>query len=250
MSSTEKDDYDVAIQKALKASIGAILQMIGFEAANPIALSTLTEMLRSYLTEIGKQAKMICEAANRTEPIISDISLALIEMGNDITKIEDFSKRPMRLVNFDQATSTTKPPMKTLRVGQRPDMPGYVPSYLPSFPDPHTYMSRQPDPPSHGTYAELREKAASQKRDVERALTTLIAKTGETDLIFEDDPLAFPLIANAKQPLPYIDALLPKEYDTVTSEETGTDANSDNPYLRPIKMPQLKKKGKTFIPIK
>lgn len=100
--------------------------------------------------------------------------------------------------------------MKTLRVGQRPDMPNYVPTYLPSFPDPHTYMSRQPDPPSHGklflvnswktifitllsgTYAELREKAASQKRDVERALTTLIAKTGDTDLIFEDDPLAFP----------------------------------------------------------
>ena len=41
-------------------------------------------------------------------------------------------------------------------------------------------------------YQILRDKAANQKRDVERALTRFIAKTGETESLFSDDPYAFP----------------------------------------------------------
>lgn len=41
-------------------------------------------------------------------------------------------------------------------------------------------------------YQVLREKAASQRRDVERALTRFMAKTGETHSLFKDDLTAFP----------------------------------------------------------
>lgn len=41
-------------------------------------------------------------------------------------------------------------------------------------------------------YQVLREKAASQRRDVERALTRFMAKTGETQSLFKDDLTAFP----------------------------------------------------------
>lgn len=41
-------------------------------------------------------------------------------------------------------------------------------------------------------YQVLREKAASQRRDVERALTRFMAKTGETQSLFKDDVTAFP----------------------------------------------------------
>lgn len=41
-------------------------------------------------------------------------------------------------------------------------------------------------------YQIIREKAASQKRDVERALTRFIAKTGETQSLFKDDTGAYP----------------------------------------------------------
>ena len=43
-----------------------------------------------------------------------------------------------------------------------------------------------------GEYQLVREKAATQKRDVELALTKFIAKTGETECLFQDDPYAFP----------------------------------------------------------
>lgn len=41
-------------------------------------------------------------------------------------------------------------------------------------------------------YQVLREKAASQRRDVERALTRFMAKTGETHSLFKDDTTTFP----------------------------------------------------------
>lgn len=41
-------------------------------------------------------------------------------------------------------------------------------------------------------YQIIREKAASQKRDVERALTRFIAKTGETQTLIRDDSNLFP----------------------------------------------------------
>lgn len=45
-------------------------------------------------------------------------------------------------------------------------------------------------------YQVLREKAASQRRDVERALTRFMAKTGETQSLFKDDITTFPCEAN------------------------------------------------------
>lgn len=41
-------------------------------------------------------------------------------------------------------------------------------------------------------YQVVREKAASQRRDVERALTRFMAKTGETQSLFKNDVTAFP----------------------------------------------------------
>lgn len=42
-------------------------------------------------------------------------------------------------------------------------------------------------------YEAIREKAASQKRDIERALTRFIAKTGDTHSLFlTDDNAMFP----------------------------------------------------------
>jgi len=50
----------------------------------------------------------------------------------------------------------------------------------------------QTQKPPASEYQLIREKAASQKRDVERALTRFIAKTGETESLFQDDPYAYP----------------------------------------------------------
>lgn len=132
-------------------------------------------------------------------------------------------------------------------------------------------------------YQILREKAASQRRDVERALTRFMAKTGETQSLFKDDVSTFPLIAARPFAIPYLTALLPSELEMQQMEETdsseqdeqtdtenlplhddsgaekenasvlqhntslsgsrnGEDNVIDNPYLRPVKKPKIRRK--------
>jgi len=46
--------------------------------------------------------------------------------------------------------------------------------------------------PPVSEYKVVREKASAEHRDIERALTRFIAKTGDTENLFSDDPYAFP----------------------------------------------------------
>jgi len=46
--------------------------------------------------------------------------------------------------------------------------------------------------PPVSEYKVVREKASAEHRDIERALTRFIAKTGDTENLFPDDPYAFP----------------------------------------------------------
>uniref|UniRef100_A0A8C1SFU6 TAF8 RNA polymerase II, TATA box binding protein (TBP)-associated factor n=1 Tax=Cyprinus carpio TaxID=7962 RepID=A0A8C1SFU6_CYPCA len=76
-------------------------------------------------------------------------------------------------------------------------------------------------------YQVVREKAESQRRDVERALTRFMAKTGETESLFKDDISAFPLIAAKPSTIPYLSALLPSELELQTLEETDSSEQDD-----------------------
>ena len=84
--------------------------------------------------------------------------------------------------------------------------------------DTHTYVRTPTHKQPVTDYVGVREKASSQKRDVERALTRFIAKTGKTHSLFKtDDTNLFPLISCDRlmpdQPaLPaYLNALLFKD---------------------------------------
>ena len=84
--------------------------------------------------------------------------------------------------------------------------------------DSHTYVRTPTHKQPVTDYVGVREKASSQKRDVERALTRFIAKTGKTHSLFRtDDTNLFPLISCDRlmpdQPaLPaYLNALLFKD---------------------------------------
>lgn len=105
-------------------------------------------------------------------------------------------------------------------------------------------------------YQVLREKAASQRRDVERALTRFMAKTGETQSLFKDDVTTFPrestfmwkiclnvytqylsawlvldlfvpVIAARPSSIPYLSALLPSELELQSLEETDSSEQDD-----------------------
>ncbi|XP_050410712.1 transcription initiation factor TFIID subunit 8 [Patella vulgata] len=257
-------------RKALKVAVAALCSENGFTSSDDSALETLTELLQSFLTEVGRSARAYCELSGRTEAMVSDVAMALVNMGFNIESIAGHAKRPNKSVFIPPAQMTQPVIHKTLQAGERKTHPSHIPDHLPQFPDPHTYIRTLTHQQPLNEYQLMREKAASQKRDVERALTRFIAKTGNTQHLFKDDPSAFPLIAIAPSPRPYLNALLPKDQDLDAQEpgetySTGSkkrsDNNSqgdakdgaqtqesadpdaiDNPYLRPVKLPKKRKR--------
>merc|ERR1719319_2036143 len=111
------------------------------------------------------------------------------------------------------------------------------------MPDSHSYIRTPTHKQPVTDYESVREKAASQKRDVERALTRFIAKTGQIhNLLLSDDNNLFPLISCDRDEGPrlpaYIDALLFKDQVFEEDERVCENETIDNPYLRACKMPR------------
>ncbi|CAB1330058.1 unnamed protein product [Coregonus sp. 'balchen'] len=263
-TSSPAENYQLARRRTLQVVVSSLLTECGFESAEKAAVESLTEMIQSYISEVGRCAKAYCEHTARITPTLSDTVVTLIEM----------------------APVTNAPVIpKALIAGQKRTHPFHIPSHFPEFPDPHTYIKTPTFREPVSDYQVVREKAASQRRDVERALTRFMAKTGETQSLFKDDITAFPLIAARPSSIPYLSALLPSELELQTLEETdsseqddqtdsentpGNNLNDDpgadkensmlppggvvpsvkaseenmidNPYLRPVKKPKVRRK--------
>ena len=248
----------------LKTSIAALALEAGFEKIEGPCLELLTELMQCYMVELAVSTKSFAEVAGRTDPMVTDVISALVEIGSNIEGIITFAKRPNQ-IPLPRATHGNVPnESRILQVGQTEAFPPFVPSHLPSFPDPHTYIRTLTQKAPVSEYKVIREKIAGQKGDTELALTKFLAKTGDNENLFSDEPYAFPLIANKPKPKSYLDALLGKDNESQDDEwkTIGNDARErssqdeatfrkpmefsdssgqiDNPYLRPINMPKLK----------
>ncbi|MBN3295145.1 TAF8 factor, partial [Amia calva] len=284
-SSSAAENYQLARRRTLQVVVSSLLTESGFEASERAAVESLTEMIQSYISEVGRCAKAYCEHTARTQPTLSDVVVTLVEMGFNVDTLPVYAKRSQRMVIT--APPVTNPPVvpRALTAGQKRTHPHHIPSHFPDFPDPHTYIKTPTFREPVSEYQVVREKAATQRRDVERALTRFMAKTGETQSLFKDDITAFPLIAARPSSIPYLSALLPSELELQQLEETdsseqddqtdtentpggigndepGADKENamlpqggtlpqgkaseenliDNPYLRPVKKPKVRRK--------
>ncbi|OCT91830.1 hypothetical protein XELAEV_18014884mg [Xenopus laevis] len=218
-TSTPADNYMLARRRTLQVVVSSLLTEAGFDSAEKAAVESLTEMLQSYLSEIGRSAKSYCEHTARTQPTLPDIVVTLIEMGkrghclveerrNDlhcnvilllflfagfnVDSLPAYAKRSQRMVITAPPVTNNPVVPKALSAGDNKPHPAHIPSHFPEFPDPHTYIKTPTYREPVCDYQVLREKAASQRRDVERALTRFMAKTGETQSLFKDDTSTFP----------------------------------------------------------
>lgn len=277
-------------RKILNHAVCSMLVESGYDTCEKQPLETLTEMLQSFIVQVGESAKNYCELSGRTEPLIADVILALINMGVKLDNMETYGKRSNRTVLPPLQQQTQSKQLNILQAGVKQNHPSYIPNYLPPFPDPHAYIRTPTHKQPVTEYEAIREKAATQKRDIERALTRFIAKTGETHSLFlTEDNSMFPLIACKPQYPSYLSALLPQDqiFETdqdfqlepspvkkkkeqpveeteegmnVQTDDTEQNGESsaqldaiDNPYLRPGKMPKNKIPGvvvSTFHQIK
>ncbi|MGH0178079.1 UNVERIFIED_CONTAM: hypothetical protein FKN15_076875, partial [Acipenser sinensis] len=192
--SNPAENYYLARRRTLQVVVSSLLTEAGFESAEKAAVESLTEMIQSCF---------------------------------NVDTLPFYAKRSQRMVIT--APPVTNPPIapKALTAGQKRLHPSHIPSHLPEFPDPHTYIKTPTFREPISDYQVVREKAASQRRDVERALTRFMAKTGETQSLFKDDITTFPLIASQPCTIPYLNALLPSELELQQLEETDSSEQDD-----------------------
>lgn len=214
-----------ARRKVLTAAVAAILYETGFQTAERSALETLVEMLQALLCEMGRAARAAAELAGRTEVVVPDLVLALVEMGINVSSIPMYAMTTSnRLVIPAPHQAARQATPKILQTGEKKSHFGYIPDHMPPFPDPHSYIRTPTYKQPVTEYEAIREKSASQKRDVERALTRFMAKTSDSNpshsLIPDDQPVhLFPLIPLRPTANPYLIALLPKDQIFEDDEE-------------------------------
>lgn len=275
---TEQEATTDPFRQCLRVAVGSLCTEVGFESAEATSLETMTELTQSLITELGRSARAFCELAGRVEPVVADLVLALVEMGAPMSGLKEYALRSGRLTVSAPGQTVSSKQTAILHTGNKKRHPPHIPDHLPEMPDSHSYIRTPTHRQPVTDYESVREKAASQKRDVERALTRFIAKTGNIHNLFKtDDSNLFPLISCDREEdgmkLPaYLDALLfkdqvfeedereylPKKRKTnhneplsddedipiggdkkVKMNESVTEAdNIDNPFLRPVRMPR------------
>ncbi|XP_006069251.3 transcription initiation factor TFIID subunit 8 isoform X5 [Bubalus bubalis] len=193
-STNPADNYHLARRRTLQVVVSSLLTEAGFESAEKASVETLTEMLQSCF---------------------------------NVDTLPAYAKRSQRMVITAPPVTNQPVTPKALTAGQNRPHPPHIPSHFPEFPDPHTYIKTPTYREPVSDYQVLREKAASQRRDVERALTRFMAKTGETQSLFKDDVSTFPLIAARPFTIPYLTALLPSELEMQQMEETDSSEQDE-----------------------
>lgn len=206
-----------ARRRALTLAVCACCHEAGFTTTEESVTEILTVMLQSIITEAGKGSQALAEHNGRVEVTPEDVLLALIDMGINIDSLLEYGQR-RNLIRIP-APGREQPQRKAtlLQTGQTRPLPSHIPNHFPPFPDPHTYIRTTTHRQPVSEYEAIRERAATQKRDLERALTRFMAKTCESDpehsLFGQNSSLNkyFPLVSIQPSPLSFMSALVPKD---------------------------------------
>jgi transcription initiation factor TFIID subunit 8 len=180
-------------RKFLAVAVSTVLKETGFDSADKDSLESLTEMLQSLIVEIGQSTRNYTELAGRVQPVLGDVVVALVNMGISLQGLEKYARRDGRHVIPAPQPITAQKQLSILQAGTKNSHPTHIPNYFPALPDPHAYIRTPTYKQPVTEYEAIREKSASQKRDIEKALTKFLAKTSETNSLFDaEDNSMFP----------------------------------------------------------
>ncbi|XVF55500.1 hypothetical protein PTKIN_Ptkin06aG0040900 [Pterospermum kingtungense] len=186
------DDFGRAVSKI---AVAQICESVGYHGFKDSALEALTDISIRYLCDLGKNASFNANLAGRTECNLFDIIMALEDLGASqgfpgASEIENCLVGSgtigeiIRFVDSKEEIPFAQPVPKFPVVRDRKLIPNFenmnetppgkhIPSWLPAFPDPHTYVhtpmwnERTSDPCAD------KIEQARQRRKAERALLSL-----------------------------------------------------------------------------
>lgn len=186
------DDFGRAVSKI---AVAQICESVGFESFNDSALEALADVTIRYLRDLGKTASFHANLAGRTECNVFDIIHGLEEMKapegflgfsgvGDCIASSGVVKEILEYVEVTEEIPFCQPVPSFPVVRSRKLVPSFlqmgetppskhIPSWLPAFPDPHTYIhtpmwnERKTEPRAD------KIEQARQRRKAERSLLNL-----------------------------------------------------------------------------
>uniref|UniRef100_A0A0D9RFY4 Transcription initiation factor TFIID subunit 8 n=1 Tax=Chlorocebus sabaeus TaxID=60711 RepID=A0A0D9RFY4_CHLSB len=285
-STNPADNYHLARRRTLQVVVSSLLTEAGFESAEKASVETLTEMLQSYISEIGRSAKSYCEHTARTQPTLSDIVVTLVEMGFNVDTLPAYAKRSQRMVITAPPVTNQPVTPKALTAGQNRPHPPHIPSHFPEFPDPHTYIKTPHFRRPSSSYSGLNEKKARWRSALGKGVSLFNSKLSFTQRMNKDSLEGRNIDQRKQNTISYL-TMLPefessfgqhsetlfknKRKKTSTwsglnfcsKEDSGAEKENtsvlqqnpslsgsrngeeniiDNPYLRPVKKPKIRRK--------
>ncbi|XP_062500975.1 transcription initiation factor TFIID subunit 8-like isoform X2 [Corticium candelabrum] len=167
-------------RRALYVAVAALCTEVGYTDAEKPALESLVEMMQSFVTEAGRSAHQFTEVSSRARGNFTDVRMALIEMGTDLSKLKAHSQRARRMQVNKQGSVHVPPSPAGLQVGKKKSLPDHVPQHFLPFPDPHTFVKTPAYKKPQSDYKVLREKSAMYKRHIEQGLSRFATRTKQS----------------------------------------------------------------------
>ncbi|ERN07558.1 hypothetical protein AMTRI_Chr10g1710 [Amborella trichopoda] len=188
----EEDEFGRAVTRV---SVAQICESAGYHTFQRSALEALADIALRYLRDLGRSARFHANLAGRTACNVFDVIQALEDLGSsqgfagasdvnhplaasgalkDIIRYTNIAEEiPFaRAVPRFPIPKTRKPTPSFLQLGETPPHK-HIPSWLPAFPDPHTYIhtpvwnERGSDPRTE------KLEQARQRRKAEKSLVSL-----------------------------------------------------------------------------
>ncbi|KAE9553657.1 hypothetical protein FO519_003105 [Halicephalobus sp. NKZ332] len=180
---------DEQICRQLRKFAVYLAKEAGFEESEVGALEDLAEIIVGRIASIVEESTELAHLAGRSSFNLLDV-LNCLEFITPGYSLEDFAKFMDRYRSPSFQRPAHKDPRAheppQLRIGEEKVMPSYIPSFLPKFPNPHTYIKTDVTNDVEMSYRRARQLLASNKRNGENSLIRYALNIHESCCIFHE----------------------------------------------------------------
>ena len=195
-----------------KIAVAQICDSLGFNGIQHSALDALSDVAIRYISDLGRTSRYCANLAGRTDCNVFDVLLALEELSTsqgfpgasdshhclvNSGVVRELSQYVMVTDEAPFARSISQFPVSHqgksfASFSQKGELtPGnHIPDWLPSFPDPHTYIHTPVWDEKASDPKTVKIEQARQRRKAEKSLLSLqqrLALAGATSLVREGD---------------------------------------------------------------
>ena len=222
-------------RRLVQVSVATICKEAGFNNVTKSSLETLTELLQAHLTELTKSCRKFAELGQRTTPDLSDIKMALAEVGSSPYGLHLYSKRVPSKPAKKLTSVKPIPEHKTLKPSlAKPNPPSYIPNHFPDFPDTHSFVRTPTIREPINQYHIVRERIANQRQTSEESFESPVQ-------LFENiDCESYPAINIEGDPYLYLKCICLPNCENVTENEKADKSLDDSENEKDSQRSQLR----------